>query len=142
MSTAAVTALPLGHVDRVLERAADYLADYGWIPAGLYDAHDGCVRRCVCHRTGNYPASVIGAIRVAVFGAPRWYLDTAPADSRHDYTAAVEWFNTYLIAIGHAGRHASVFDWQTAPGRTRADVCAALHAAAIAYRRHAHRRAA
>jgi hypothetical protein len=137
-----ITALPLGHTDRVLQRAADYLTNYGWTPAELYDAHNGCTRRCACHRTGNYPASIIGAIRVAVFGVPRWYLDTAADDTRHDYTAAVEWLNTYLIAIGHAGQHASVFDWQTAPGRTLSEVCAALHDAAAAYRRHSRRRAA
>jgi hypothetical protein len=139
MST--ITALPTGNTDVVLERAANYLARHGWIPAGLYDAHNACTAKCACHYTRMYPASIIGAIRFAVFGAPRWYLDTATEQDRHDYTAAVEWFNTYLIAIGHAGRHASVFDWQTAPERTHMDVCDALRAAGSAYR-HRTRRAA
>jgi energy-converting hydrogenase Eha subunit A len=128
--------------DAVLDRAADYLQQHGWIPAGLYDPHDGCIRNCSCHRTGAYPASIIGAIRAVIFGPPRWYLDTADPAARHAYTAAVEWLNTYLIAIGHAGLHAPVFDWQTTPGRTCADVLGALHDAASAYRHHHERRAA
>jgi hypothetical protein len=128
--------------DAVLDRAADYLQHNGWIRAGLYDPHDGCTRNCRCHRTGTYPASIIGATRVAVFGQPRWYLDTADPAARHAYTAAVEWLNTYLIAIGHAGLHAPVFDWQTTPGRTPGDVITALRAAATAYRHHTQRRAA
>ena len=137
-----ITALPVGDTDLILDRAANYLARHGWIPTGLYDIHDRCTRKCLCHITGTYPASILGAIRYAVFAAPRWYLDTSTPDDRHAYTAAVEWLNTYLIAIGHAGQHASVFDWQTRPGRTRTDVCDALHAAATAYRHHRTRRAA
>ena len=137
-----ITTLPVANTATVLDRAARYLARHGWTPTGLYDAHDGCTLKCTCHRTGTYPASMIGAIRIAVFGAPRWYLDTATDETRHDYTVAVEWLNTYLIAIGHAGLHAPVFAWQTAPGRTLTDVCAALRAAAVAYRRHTPRRAA
>jgi hypothetical protein len=140
MST--VTALPTGNTDTVLDYAAAYLARYGWTPTGLYDAHDGCTHHCACHRTGKYPASIIGAIRIAVFGVPRWYVGIAADTDRHEYTAAVEWLNTYLIAIGHAGQHTSVFDWQTTPGRTLTDVCDALHAAANAYRHHTSRRAA
>jgi hypothetical protein len=137
-----ILALPTGSTDTVLDRAADYIARNGWTPAGLYDAHDGCTRKCICHCTGTYRASIIGAIRVAVFGHPRWYLDTATDQARHEYTAAVEWLNTYLLAYGHAGQHGPVFDWQTTPGRTLADVCTALHAAATAYRHHTSRRAA
>lgn len=138
----AVVALPIGNTATVLDRAADYLIRYGWLPSGLYDLHDGCTSRCPCHRTGTYPASILGAIRYAVFGAPRWYLTTTDGQALHDYTAAVEWLNTYLIAIGHAGHHTSVFAWQTAPGRTTRQVTSALHAAATAYRHHATRRAA
>ncbi|GAB1643853.1 hypothetical protein [Krasilnikovia sp. MM14-A1259] len=141
-TTATVAALPTGHTDLILDRAACYLARHGWTSAGLYDHHDGCTRNCVCHRTGLYPASIIGAIRVAVFGQPRWYLDTATDHDRHTYTAAVEWLNTYLIAYGHAGQHGPVFDWQKAPGRDLADICGALHAAANAYRHHTERRTA
>ena len=137
-----IVALPTANVAEILTNAAGYLARYGWITSGLYDSHDGCTSKCPCHRTGTYPGSILGAIRYAVFGAPRWYLTTADGQALHDYTAAVEWLNTYLIAIGHAGLHASVFDWQTAPGRTRADVSRALHDAAVAYRHHATRRAA
>jgi hypothetical protein len=138
-TTATVAALPTGNTDLILDTAARYLARHGWIPTGLYDNHDGCTRKCMCHRTGTYPASLIGAIRYAVFGIPRWYVDTATDTDRHTYTAAVEWLNTYLIAHGHAGQHGPVFDWQTCPGRDQADAYGALRAAATAYRRHERR---
>jgi hypothetical protein len=152
MSTAAtVTALPTGTIDVVLDRAADYLTRNGWDPTGPYEAHNGCTEKSPCRitdaekcwprLTGRYPASMIGAVRVAVFGHPRWYLDTAESEPLHDYTVAVEWLNTYLIAHGHAGKHASVFDWETTPGRTRIHVITALRYAATAYRRHTSRRA-
>jgi hypothetical protein len=140
--TTTVAALPTGTVATVLDRAADYLLRYGWTPTGLYDAHNGCTARCACHHTGTYPASILGAIRHAIFGVPRWYLDTADDTARHDYTAAVEWLNTYLLAIGYAGHHACLFDWQANPGRTHTDVCDALHHAADAYRHHTQRRIA
>jgi hypothetical protein len=140
MST--VTALPTGTTATVLDRAADYLIRYGWVPSGLYDPHVGCTARCACHRTGTYPASIIGAIRYAVHGAPRWYFASLDGQALHDYTAAVEWLNTYLIAIGHAGLHAPIFAWQTTPGRTVFDVTDALHHAAGAYRHHHTRRTA
>ncbi|RZT82063.1 hypothetical protein EV382_5363 [Micromonospora violae] len=140
MST--VSALPTGNVHAVLDRAALYLGRYGWTPTNLYDTHDACPAKCACHRTGTYPASILGAIRAAVFGRPRWYLTGITDADQHAYSAAVEWFNTYLIAVGHAGLHAPVFDWETLPGRKPADVIEALCAAAIAYRRHTIRRAA
>jgi hypothetical protein len=128
--------------DAVLDQAAAYLKQHGWTPIGLYDTHSGCTRTCLCHRTGTYPASVIGAIRATVFGAPRWYLDTASDNDRHRYTAAVEWLNTYLLAIGHTGAYACLVDWQTTPGRIPADVTGALRAAAHAHRHHLRRTAA
>ncbi|MEU5826572.1 DUF6197 family protein [Micromonospora tulbaghiae] len=140
MST--VAALPTGNVHAVLDHAALYLGRYGWTPNSLYDIHDGCTAKCACHRTGTYPASILGAIRAAVFGQPRWYLTGVTDADRHTYSAAVEWFNTYLIAVGHAGLHAPVFAWETLPGRTAGDVTEALCAAAIAYRKHTIRRAA
>lgn len=136
------TALPITNVAAILTKAADYLADHGWTPTGFYDNHTGCTRRCACHRTGTYPASALGAIRYAVFGAPRWYLDTSDGDTLHTYTAAVEWLNTYLLAVGAAHMHASVFDWETAPGRNGLHVISALRHAATAYRLHTRRRAA
>ncbi len=140
--TLAILALPVGDTDKVLRRAARYLDRHGWTPTGLYDVHSGCLLKCRCHFTGTYPASILGGIRVGVFGQPRWYLTATDEPARHAYTTAVEWLNTYLIAIGHAGRHASVFDWQTAPGRTPTQVSDALRAAATAYRHHTPRRAA
>ncbi|WP_327652730.1 hypothetical protein [Micromonospora aurantiaca] len=140
MST--VTALPTGNVHAILDRAALYLGQHGWTPTGLYDAHDGCTAKCACHRTGLYPASILGAIRAAVFGRPRWYLTGITDAEQRTYSAAVEWFNTYLIAIGHDGQHAPVFAWETTPGRTPAHVTQALCAAAIAYRTHTTWRAA
>ena len=140
MST--IAALPTGNVHAILDRAALYLGRHGWTPASLYDAHDGCTAKCACHHTGTYRASILGAIRAAVFGQPRWYLTSIADADRHAYSAAVEWFNTYLIAVGHAGLHAPVFAWETTPGRTPGDVIEALCAAAIAYRKHTIRRAA
>lgn len=152
MTTTNIIALPIGSVDTVLEQAADYLTRNGWIPTGLYDVHNGCTEKLPCRVTGaekcwpvltrRYPASILGAIRYAVFGIPRWYLSTADDEALHTYTAAVEWFNTYLLAIGHAGQHDSVFAWQTIPGRSTRQVSDALHAAATAYRRHHIRNAA
>ncbi len=140
--TATVAALPTGNTDTVLDRAADYLTRHGWNLGSLYDAHDRCTAKCACHRTSAYPASMVGAIRAAVFGTPRWFLDTADPMALHDYTAAVEWLNTYLIAHGHAGHRAPVFAWETAPGRTRIHAIAALQYAASAYRAHTRRTAA
>ncbi|MEV6845462.1 hypothetical protein [Actinoplanes sp. NPDC051411] len=140
MST--VTALPSDRTVAILDQAADYITRHGWIPTSLYQAHRNCPLKCRVHRTGGYPASMLGAIRVAVFGMPRWYLDTADSEALHTYTAAVEWLNTYLLAVGHARQHACLFDWETAPERTRADVIAALQYAADACRTRASRRAA
>ncbi|AXH89290.1 hypothetical protein ACFWDZ_26920 [Micromonospora aurantiaca] len=140
MST--VAALPTGNVHAILDRAALYLGQHGWTPTGLYDSHDGCTAKCACHRTGLYPASILGAIRAVVFGGPRWYLTGITEAEQRTYSAAVEWFNTYLIAVGHDGQHAPVFVWETAPGRTPAHVTQALCAAAIAYRKRTIRRAA
>jgi hypothetical protein len=129
-------------VAALLDRAADYLDRHGWTPRGMYGAHNGCTNDCQVHRTHTYAASVTGAIRAALYGRAIWFTDHTDPDDLHTYTAACEWFHTYLLAHGHAGRHASVFDWQTAPGRTAADVTGALHAAAHAYRHHASRRTA
>ncbi len=140
--TTTTRALPIDGTATILADAARYLARHGWISTGLYNAHSGCTRKCRCHVTGTYPASIIGAIRYAVYGLPRWYLDLTSDSDLHAYTAAVEWLNTYLIAVGHAGQHSPLFAWQTSPGRTTADVLGALRDAATAYRRHSSRRAA
>jgi hypothetical protein len=137
--TAPRATLPIRDLADLLEKAADYLDRNGWTPRGLYGPHNGCTANCRVHRTHTYAASVTGALRAALYGRAMWFTDHTDPDVLHLYTAASEWFNTYLLAIGHAGRHASVFDWQTAPGRTRADVCGALRAAAHAYR-HQHTR--
>jgi hypothetical protein len=79
---------------------------------------------------------MIGAIRCVVFGQPRWYLDLTDPAALHEYTAAVEWLNTYLIAHGHNGKRAPIFDWETTAGRARIHVIAALQYAATAYRHH------
>lgn len=126
----------------ILDQAANHIADHGWTPTGLYQPHRNCPLKCTVHRTGGYPASMLGAIRVAVFGAPRWYLDTATPDDLHTYTQAVEWLNSYLLVYGPGRMHASVFDWETAHGRNGLHVITALHRAASAYRRYIARRAA
>jgi hypothetical protein len=136
----------------ILTAAARYLAEYGWTPTGVYDPHNGCTGQSSCtitgadncwpRLTGKYPASIIGAIRYVVHGAPRWYLDTTDGEALHAYTAALEWFNSYLLAVGRARMHASVFDWETAPGRNGLQVISALHHAAAAHQRHTESRAA
>jgi hypothetical protein len=137
--TAPRTALPIRDVAELLDRAADYLDRNGWTPRGLYAPHNRCTGNCPVHRTHTYAASVTGALRAALYGRAMWFTDHTDPDAVHIYSAAAEWFHTYLLAIGHAGRHASIFDWQTTPGRTTADVCGALRAAAHAYR-HQHTR--
>jgi hypothetical protein len=143
--------LPPTTVDVILFRAADYIIDYGWTPPGLHDSPSGCVDIHACYRTGTNPPSILGAIRRAVLDFVRWYraaidgdvLHAYTEDILHDYTDAVEWLNSYLLAYGPARMHASVFDWEIAKGRNGLHVITALHQAASAYRVHsAERRAA
>ncbi|MBB2941819.1 hypothetical protein FB565_001523 [Actinoplanes lutulentus] len=134
--------LPVRDVDDLLYRAAAYLTCHGWTPKGLYKTHGRCFSICPEHGPFCYPASTLGAIRVAVFGHNVVRLDNISAEARHTYTAAVEWLNTYLLAVGYAGQHASVFDWETAPARTRVHAIGALQEAAFAYRRQAEQVAA
>ena len=114
----------------VLMRAAAYIHRHGWTTRPLYDEHNGCQLSCRCHYTHRYPASMLGAIRAAFYGRAKWYLTP---DVIGAYTDAVEWLNTYLLAHGHAGQHAPVLIWQSAPDRTGEQVLAALRAAATAY---------
>ncbi|MEU4623091.1 hypothetical protein AB0G04_24350 [Actinoplanes sp. NPDC023801] len=136
------TCLDIGDVADLLDRAAAYLVQNGWTPAALYDTHSGCRANCWVHRTHRYSASALGAIRAAMFGRAVFYLDHTSDEALHVYTAAVEWFNSYLLTVGHARRHASLFDWETAPNRTRVHVIGALQYAASAYRLHSRRTAA
>jgi hypothetical protein len=135
---------PTRSVPATLTAAADYLDRFGWTPRGLYDAHSGCRNiKCGLHRSGTYPASVTGAIRVAVYGHARWFLDlSSDITAQAAYTAALEWLNSYLLTYGPARCHASVFDWQSTPGRTRTQVSDALRVAAKGYRLRYARRAA
>lgn len=134
--------LPVTTVADLLDQAATYLGDNGWTPSGYYDTHDGCTRKCWVHRTHLYPASSLGAIRAALVGRAAFYLDHLTPDALHLYTTAVEWFNSYLLTVGAARRHASLFDWETCPNRNGLQVIAALHAAATAHRLHTRRAAA
>jgi hypothetical protein len=136
------TTVAVGTVADLLDQAATYLVQYGWTPSALYDTHNGCTADCWVHRTHRYPASSLGAIRAALFGRAAFYLDHTSDEALHLYTAAVEWFNSYLLTVGHARRHASLFDWETAPDRTRVHVIGALQYAASAYRLHTRRTAA
>lgn len=131
----------LGDVADLLDQAAAYLVQHGWTPAGLYGTHPGCTANCWVHRTHCYPASALGAIRAALFGRAVVYLDHTSDEVLHAYTATVEWFNSYLLTVGHARRHACLFDWDTAPNRNQVHVIGALQSAATAYRLHTRRSA-
>lgn len=120
-------------IGETLRRAAGYLARHGWTREHLlYDAHDRCQRRCQCHHTGRYPASILGAIRIALCGAPRWFLHpaTTPPGVVDAYAAVVEALSEHLERFGAAGLYAPIWLWEQHPGRTAPEVIAALHAAA------------
>jgi hypothetical protein len=120
-------------VGEALRRAAGHLARHGWTRDHLlYDAHDRCQRRCQCHHTGRYPASVLGAIRIAVCGGPRWFLHpaTTPPGLVGAYAAVVDALADHLEGFGDAGLRGSIWLWQQHPGRSLQEVVAALHAAA------------
>jgi hypothetical protein len=119
-----------GSIADTLRSAAGYIARHGWYPGYLYDAHDRCMRRCAVHRTGLYPASVLGAIRAVLCGGPRWYLDTCPPEVTAAYAAAVDHLTDHLTSYGAAGMRETPLMWSAVPGRTPAQVVAALRAAA------------
>lgn len=112
-----------------LTTAARYIEQFGWHSGYLYDNHTGCAR-CACHRTGYYPASIIGAIRAALTGRPKWFMDTTPPGTTEAYAACLDHLNHHLTAYGAAGTRAPALIWQSTPVRTPAQVIAALRAAA------------
>ncbi|BCJ65874.1 DUF6197 family protein [Polymorphospora rubra] len=115
----------------VLRYAAAYIGRYGWTrDHRLYDAHDGCQRDCPVHRSGMYPASILGALRCALAGRPKWYLTTTPDGTTEAYAASLDHLNHHLSNYGAAGVRAPVIPWSHAPRRTPAEVVAALRAAA------------
>ncbi|MEV0392312.1 DUF6197 family protein [Polymorphospora rubra] len=113
-----------------LRLAAVYIGRYGWFRGYLYDSHDGCQRNCHVHRTGMFPASMLGAIRAALVGRPKWYLNTTPDGTAEAYAATLDHLNRHLTNYGSAGLRAPVIPWSNARGRTAAHVVAALRAAA------------
>ena len=127
-------ALAGGTIGETLTVAADYITAYGWHRGYLYDEHRGCARRCRVHGTGLYKASIIGAIRAALLGRPKWDLHTVPPDVRDAvdvaYAATTGHLNEHLIRWGARGLRAPALMWQAAPGRTAPDVVAALRDAA------------
>jgi hypothetical protein len=118
-------------VAAALVAAAFYIERYGWTGQHpLYDDHDRCTRNCECHRTGRYPASILGAVRAALVGQAKWYMESTRPGTVEAYTACLDHLDHHLTEFGSAGLHAAAMAWQDAPGRTAAQVAAALRAAA------------
>src|SRR5581483_10053859 len=118
-------------VAAALIAAAFYIERFGWTNRHLYyDDHDGCTRACECHRTGRYPASILGAVRAALVGQAKWFMDTAPAGTGQAYAACLDHLNRHLTEVGAAGLRAPAMVWQDQPGRTATQVAAALRTAA------------
>ncbi|MFB6396713.1 hypothetical protein [Polymorphospora lycopeni] len=121
---------PTGIPD-TLHLAAAYIGRHGWTrDHRLYDSHDNCQRDCPVHRTGMFPASILGAVRAALVGRPKWYLTSTPPGTPEAYAATLDHLNYHLSSYGAAGMRAPVIPWSNAPRRTLAEVVAALRAAA------------
>ncbi|MEU8657448.1 DUF6197 family protein [Actinoplanes philippinensis] len=133
-ATAITVALAEATIGSTLHAAGEYITAHGWHRGYLYDDHRTCSRGCAVHRTGLYQASIIGAIRAALVGAPKWDLDTLPPQVRAEvaeaYGATTGHLNTHLIHRGARGLSAPALMWQAAAGRTALDVIAALRDAA------------
>ncbi|WP_436523171.1 DUF6197 family protein [Actinoplanes sp. HUAS TT8] len=131
---AMAAALSTGTIGSTLHAAGEYITAHGWHRGYLYDEHRTCSRGCVVHRTGLYRASIVGAIRAALIGRPKWDLGTVPKQVRAEIAAAYEattgHLNEHLINVGARGLQAPALMWQAEPGRTAIDVIAALRAAA------------
>lgn len=114
----------------VLRTAAKYVAVYGWhCPPGFYGSHPVNPRR-----PEMLPASMLGAIRAAVVGSPKWWLATVPPPARTvigaGHAAAVEHLVWFLETVGHADLATVAWLWERNPTRVRRDVVEALTAAA------------
>ncbi|MEV7229699.1 hypothetical protein AB0M79_22130 [Polymorphospora sp. NPDC051019] len=118
-------------IGQTLTHAAAYIERHGWTrDHRLYDAHDNCQRNCPVHRSGMYPASIIGAIRAALVGRPKWFMTSTPPGMTEAYAATLDHLNHHLTSYGAARMRAPVIPWSHAPGRTPAQVTTALRAAA------------
>lgn len=102
----------------ILDRAADHIDRVGWHQGSLYDNSELAFPSC--------PVCALGAINVALHGEPTFPLDGADP---HDVADAV------LDTLGIEG----LADWNDAPGRTQAEVTAALRDTAAALRTEAGR---
>jgi hypothetical protein len=103
----------------ILRRAACYLLTHGWRQGGLYAGSSHTPAACA-----------IGAIGMAACGGR--LAPTNPRGARPTYRAAVTVLHTYLHRVT-GGQYRSIGAWNDAPGRTAAEVIAALHAAADDY---------
>jgi len=118
-------------IGAALNAAARYVQRYGWTSEHyLYDTHDDCARRCECHRSGYYPASILGAVRAALIGRAKWFVDTTMPGTQEAYVACLDHLNHHLTTLGAAGLRAPALVWQAAPSRTARQVAGALRAAA------------
>lgn len=114
----------------VLRTAGKYIARYGWhCPPGLYGPAARDPRR-----PEFLPASMLGAVRAAVYGIPKWYPETVALEVREQvlagYAAATEHLVVFLATNGHAELATDVWLWERNPTRSPRDVLGALHAAA------------
>lgn len=78
---------------------------------------------------GYYPSSILAAVRAAIIGQPKWFLNTTPPGSEA-YAACLDHLNRHLVTVGVAGLRAPALMWQNEPGRAAPEVAAALRAAA------------
>jgi hypothetical protein len=124
----------------VLRGAACYLDLHGWRQGALYtdDRH-----------TTDTPsitpaACALGAIGMAAFGEripdnpdhrPEWRDYKRATNALDDYLALTGAKNSVPVTDDDSTDSASVGDWNDAPGRTAAEVIAALNAAADDYER-------
>ncbi|MGW2920320.1 DUF6197 family protein [Streptomyces angustmyceticus] len=101
-------------IPAVYERAADHIDRVGWIQGNLYD------------RAGGMPFNLcrvcaVGAINIALNGSPRF---PSYGIDAHDVVQPLR------EALGCE----EMADWNDAPGRTQAEVTAALRDTAAALR--------
>jgi hypothetical protein len=110
---------------RTLRDAAQYLARYGWMQGGYYDATATVFTPAAC---------LVGAIGMVCYGGP---VD-APAQAFDDpgfgwFEAANTFIDAYLAEVHDAGpgeRYTDAYAFNDAHGRTAEEVIATLRAAA------------
>jgi hypothetical protein len=128
----------------ILRGAARYLHQHGWRQGALYADDEHTTRT----PSPTPAACALGAIGMAAFGEripdhpeqrPGWRDYQRASNALDDYLTDTGAKNTVPVRDDDSTDNASVGDWNDAPGRTAAEVIAALHAAADNYDRTHHR---